>query len=136
MKPLEGDMTETTIQTNLDKILFQMSALNRALGPNIMELRRSLDQLGEDLEAFQETGLSDSDVLDQLDLNDDVLAMEVEEIQERKRQLQDDYDALNDRLSRLFRFNDCIDDLRGLWDDWEQVEQDQDQLLSSEEVID
>lgn len=129
-------MTETTIQTNLDKILFQMSALNRALGPNIMELRRSLDQLGEDLEAFQETGLSDSDVLDQLDLNDDVLAMEVEEIQERKRQLQDDYDALNDRLSRLFRFNDCIDDLRGLWDDWEQVEQDQDQLLSSEEVID
>ncbi|MDF1662695.1 MAG: hypothetical protein P1V97_13040 [Planctomycetota bacterium] len=129
-------MTETSIQSSLDSVLFQMSALNHALKPSILELRRVLEALGGELESFQEAGLSDPDLLDQLDLNDEVLAMEVEEIQERKRQLQDDFDALSERLAKLLRFSDCIDDLRGLWDDWEQIEQDQDQLLTSEEVID
>lgn len=128
-------MSQTKIQTSLDKILFQMSALNHALNPKMLELRQVLDELGEELESFQEAGLSDPDLLDQLDLSDDILAMEVEEIQERKRQLQDDFESLNGRLAKLLRFSDCIDDLRGIWDDWEQIEQDQDQLLSSEEVI-
>lgn len=133
---VEADMTENSVQKSLDTILFHLSAMSYSMKPGIAELRGYLESLGDALENFQESGLADPDVLDQLDLSDEVLAMELDEITDRKRQLQDDFDSLNDRLMKLFRISDCIDDLRSLWDDWEQLEQDESQLLASEEIDD
>lgn len=133
---VEADMTENSVQKSLDTILFHLSAMSYAMKPGMDELRGYLENLGDALENFQESGLADPDVLDQLDLSDEVLAMELDEITDRKRQLQDDFDSLNDRLMKLLRISDCIDDLRSLWDDWEQLEQDESQLLASEEIDD